>query len=106
MPTRSSLCALTPRRSADSSQRSSPTARPSRSARGPSRYVLLSDADREALYEKLKRHAAEGRLSVEELERRVAVVAMAEDQETAAAAVSDLAPLAGTAPETRPDGRR
>jgi hypothetical protein len=26
--------------------------------------VLLSDADRELLYEKLKRHAAEGRLSV------------------------------------------
>ena len=55
--------------------------------------MLLSDADREALYEQLKRHAAEGRLSVEELERRVAVVAMAEDRETAAAAMADLPPL-------------
>lgn len=67
--------------------------------------MLLSDADRELLYEKLKRHAAEGRLSVEELERRVAVVAMAEDQETAAAAMADLPPLPGTTPEARPSGR-
>jgi hypothetical protein len=67
--------------------------------------VLLSDADRELLYEKLKRHAAEGRLSVEELERRVAVVAMAEDQETAAVAMADLPPLPGASPEGRPTGR-
>ena len=65
--------------------------------------MLLSDADREALYEKLKRHAAEGRLSVEELERRVAVVAMAEDQETAAAAMADLPPLPGTTPDGTPE---
>jgi hypothetical protein len=65
--------------------------------------VLLSDADRELLYEKLKRHAAEGRLSVEELERRVAAVAMAEDRETAAAVMADLPPLAGE--EARPGGR-
>jgi len=67
--------------------------------------VLLSDADREALYEKLKRHAAEGRLSVEELERRVAVVAMAEDRETAAAAMADLPPLPAPAGDGRPSGR-
>jgi DUF1707 SHOCT-like domain len=67
--------------------------------------VLLSDADRELLYEKLKRHAAEGRLSVEELERRVAVVAMAEDRETAAAAMADLPPLAAAGSEMPPSGR-
>jgi hypothetical protein len=67
--------------------------------------VLLSDADRELLYEKLKRHAAEGRLSVEELERRVAVVAMAADRETAATAMSDLPPLPASGDEARPSGR-
>jgi hypothetical protein len=64
--------------------------------------VLLSDADRELLYERLKRHAAEGRLSVEELERRVAAVAMAEDRETAASVMADLPPLPGDSPRTRP----
>lgn len=67
--------------------------------------MLLSDADRELLYEKLKRHAAEGRLSVEELERRVAVVAMASDREGAAAAMADLPPLPGSAPESGSSGR-
>ena len=37
--------------------------------------MLLGDADRELLYETLKRHAAEGRLDVAELERRVVLVA-------------------------------
>jgi len=63
--------------------------------------VLLSDADREQLYEKLKRHAAEGRLSVEELERRVAAVAMAQKREDAAAVMADLPPL----PAQRRDNR-
>jgi hypothetical protein len=67
--------------------------------------VLLSDADRELLYEKLKRHAAEGRLSVEELERRVVIVATAEDHETAAAAMADLPPLPGLTPGASPSGR-
>ena len=65
--------------------------------------MLLSDADRELLYETLKRHAAEGRLSVEELERRVAAVAMAEDRETAATVVADLPPLPG---ESQPPSGR
>jgi Domain of unknown function (DUF1707) len=65
--------------------------------------VLLGDADRELLYEKLKRHAAEGRLSVEELERRVAAIAMAEDRETAATVMADLPPLGEGGPAgTRP----
>jgi hypothetical protein len=57
--------------------------------------VRLSDADREVLYERLKQHAALGRLGVEELERRVAVVAAAETREQAAAIMGDLPPLPG-----------
>jgi hypothetical protein len=64
--------------------------------------VLLSDADREQLYEKLKRHTAEGRLSVEELERRVAAIAMAETRETAATVMADLPPLPGESRQARP----
>ncbi|HEV3390931.1 MAG TPA: DUF1707 domain-containing protein [Solirubrobacteraceae bacterium] len=64
--------------------------------------MLLGDAEREQLYETLKRHAAEGRLDVAELERRVALVAEADTREAAAAAVADLPPLAST---TNPDRR-
>jgi Domain of unknown function (DUF1707) len=63
--------------------------------------VLLGDPDREQLYELLKRHAAEGRLSAEELERRVALVAVAQTREEAAIAVADLPPLAATRPAKR-----
>jgi hypothetical protein len=56
--------------------------------------VRLSDAEREQLYETLTRHAAEGRLDVDELERRVAVIAAAVTREDAAAATADLPPLA------------
>lgn len=56
--------------------------------------MLLSDAERELLYEQLKRHAAEGRLGIGELERRVAIVAGAETREDAAAVLADLPPLA------------
>ena len=65
--------------------------------------MLLGDAEREQLYETLKRHAAEGRLDTAELERRVALVAEADTREAAAAAVADLPPLASTAnPDRRP----
>jgi hypothetical protein len=63
--------------------------------------MLLGDADREVLYETLKRHAAEGRLDVAELERRVALVAEAQTREEAAAAVADLPALAGASEEAR-----
>jgi hypothetical protein len=56
--------------------------------------LRLSDAERELLYEKLSRHAAEGRLDVDELERRVALVSAAGTREEAAAALADLPPLA------------
>jgi hypothetical protein len=56
--------------------------------------MLLGDADREAQYETLKRHAAEGRLDVAELERRVALVAEADSHEAAAQALAGLPLLA------------
>jgi Domain of unknown function (DUF1707) len=56
--------------------------------------VLLSDADRELLYETLNRHAGEGRLDIPELERRVALVAEADTREAAAEALAGLPPLA------------
>ena len=55
--------------------------------------MKLTDADREVLYEQLARHAAEDRLTVEELERRVALVADAQTGEEAAAALADLPAL-------------
>ena len=65
--------------------------------------MLLGDADRELLYETLKRHAAEGRLDTAELERRVGIVAEAQTREDAAEAMSGLPPLArAPAPERRP----
>jgi len=64
--------------------------------------VRLSDADRELLFEKLNRHAAAGRLGIEELERRVVLVAEAQTQAQAGAAMADLPPLALPAPGRRP----
>jgi DUF1707 SHOCT-like domain len=66
--------------------------------------VLLSDADRERFYEALKRHHAEGRIDVAELERRVALVAAADTHEVAAGALDGLAPLPPSVPA--PESRR
>jgi hypothetical protein len=66
--------------------------------------VLLSDSDREQLYELLSRHAAAGRLALDELERRVERVAEANTQEEATAVLSDLPPL--PSPDQRSDGWR
>jgi len=55
--------------------------------------VLLSDAEREFLFEQLKRHSAAGRLSIDELERRVAAIEQARSREAAAAVMADLPPL-------------
>jgi hypothetical protein len=57
--------------------------------------LRLSDAERERLYELLAEHAAAGRLTTEELERRVAGAASAQTREDAAALLDDLPPLAG-----------
>ena len=55
--------------------------------------MRLSDADRDRLYEQLGRHAAEGRLGVEELEQRVAAIAAAQTRDAAASVMADLPPL-------------
>jgi len=72
--------------------------------------MRLSDAERELLYERLARHAAEGRLDVPELERRVARVAAAVTQAEAAQALADLPPLtdpeAGSGSRPRRRGAR
>jgi len=64
--------------------------------------MLLGDADREVLYETLKRHHAEGRLDLAELERRVAIVADAPTREAAAEAMAGLPPLINAPDERRP----
>jgi hypothetical protein len=69
--------------------------------------VLLSEADRELLYQTLARHAAAGRIDYEELERRVEKIHAAQTQDQAAAVMSDLPPLAdASAEERRRWGRR
>jgi hypothetical protein len=67
----------------------------------------LSDADRDRLAALLREHYAQGRLSLEELRRRVGVVLAAEVADEAAAAMDGLPPLAGppTAKKAR-GGRR
>jgi Domain of unknown function (DUF1707) len=55
--------------------------------------VRLGDSEREELFERLSRHAAAGRLDIEELEQRVAAVAAARTREEAAAVLADLPPL-------------
>jgi Domain of unknown function (DUF1707) len=66
--------------------------------------VRLGDQDREQLFDRLSRHAAEGRLDLEELERRVALVTAAMTREEAATVLADLPPLDGESPA--PSGAR
>lgn len=63
--------------------------------------MLLSEADREGLYQTLARHAAAGRIDYGELERRVERISAAETQEQAAEVMSDLPPLPGASTEER-----
>ena len=63
--------------------------------------MLLGDADRELLYEALKRHHAEGRVDLADLERRGVIVAEAQTREAAAEAMAGLPPLSVPAPEAR-----
>ena len=57
--------------------------------------MQLSDADRERLYSLLSLHAAAGRITIEELERRVALAAGAQTREDATALLDDLPPIPG-----------
>jgi Domain of unknown function (DUF1707) len=63
--------------------------------------MRLSDAEREQLVEALGRHAAEGRIELDELERRVAAVFEASSREEAAAVLADLPPLPSASPRPR-----
>lgn len=60
--------------------------------------MRLSDADRELLYEQLARHHAAGRLTVQDLERRVSALAASETDEQAREVLADLPPLPPTSP--------
>ena len=61
----------------------------------------LGDGDREYLVELLARHAAEGRLSTEELERRVEAVYAAESRDEVVPLTADLPPLPAPSAERR-----
>jgi Domain of unknown function (DUF1707) len=65
---------------------------------------LLSDRDREQLVELLAQHSAQGRLNIDELERRVTAVYEAQSREDVAPLIADLPPLA-TEPKQRRWGR-
>ncbi|HEY1522725.1 MAG TPA: DUF1707 domain-containing protein [Solirubrobacteraceae bacterium] len=67
--------------------------------------MRLSDADRELLYEKLARHHAVGRLTVEELERRVSALAACETEEQAREILTDLPSLPPPPPARTPSTR-
>jgi DUF1707 SHOCT-like domain len=68
--------------------------------------MLLSDSDRDELFERLNRHAAAGTLTLEELERRVELVARAQTREEVVAATGDLPPLPGDQAPERARWRR
>jgi hypothetical protein len=70
----------------------------------PPERARLSDADRDQLVELLAQHSAAGRLSTDELERRVAIVYEAETRDEVASAIADLPPLPGQAVEPRRAG--
>lgn len=54
--------------------------------------MRLSDADRDRMIGQLSEHAAVGRLSVQELERRIELVVRADTQEAAREALAELPP--------------
>ena len=68
--------------------------------------MRLSDADREQLFEALNRHAAAGRLGLDELERRVEAIDQAQTREEAAQVMADLPPLGPSAARASARPRR
>ena len=66
---------------------------------------LVSDADRERLLVLLREHYARGQLELGEMSQRVGVVLAATYSDEAAAAVTDLALLGGTAAGEAPPAR-
>jgi hypothetical protein len=66
----------------------------------------LSDRDRDELVELLAQHSAEGRLTIDELERRVAAAYQAQSRDEATALIADLpSPKSKTRPRGRGRGR-
>jgi hypothetical protein len=63
----------------------------------PGAWSLVSDADRERLLGLLREHYARGQLDLDEMSRRVGVVLTSAHSDEAAAAVTDLPLLRGTA---------
>jgi Domain of unknown function (DUF1707) len=57
---------------------------------------LIGDADRDRLTTALREHYAAGRITLDELRRRVGVVLAAAYADEAAVALADLPPIAGT----------
>jgi hypothetical protein len=68
--------------------------------------MRLSDVERDQLIDALSRHAAEGRLEVPELERRVATILEAQSREAAVAVLADLPPLAAKSAPRPGSGRK
>jgi hypothetical protein len=66
---------------------------------------LVTEADREQLLGLLREHYARGLLDLAEMSRRVGVVLAAAYADEAAAAVTDLPPLAASASGEPPPGR-
>jgi len=62
---------------------------------GTSPHTRIGDTEREQLSATLREHYAEGRLTLDELRRRVEIVLAAEYADQAAAALAELPPLAG-----------
>jgi Domain of unknown function (DUF1707) len=66
---------------------------------------LLGDADRDRLTTMLREHYAAGRISLDELRRRVGVVLAAAYADEAAVALADLPPIAATAGPAGPSAQ-
>ena len=65
------------------------------------RGVRLSDAEREEVADLLARHMAAGRLTVDELEQRVASLYRARSRDEVTALIHDLPPLPSSQPQPR-----
>jgi hypothetical protein len=72
---------------------------------GPDRYLRASDAEREQVIEDLRQHAADGRLTMDEFEQRVAEALAATTRGDLEPVLREL-PALERAPQSRPRARR
>ena len=75
-------------------------------APAPGPRSLVSEADRERLLGLLREHYAHGQLELDEMSRRVGIVLASVYSDEAAAAVTDLPPVARMAPSGPPPRAR